>query len=111
MSYRTDRPRIDLVHRATGLVRIATGHGFQRGVATLLADEFFLIAHEERSGRSRLHPRATGLGLAAGLLGELILLERVQVYRGELAVVSREPPGDALQHNVLDLLIVQRQHR
>jgi hypothetical protein len=80
-------------------------------VAAVLADQFYLIAHEDRTGRSRLHPRATGLGLAAALVGELMLLDRVRVYGGELCVVSREPPGDALAHNVLDLLIVQRQHR
>jgi hypothetical protein len=83
----------------------------QRGVATLLADQFYLIAHEDRTGRSRLHPRATGLGLAAGLVGELMLQGRVRVFGGELGVVSREPPGDVLSHNILDLLIAQRQHR
>jgi hypothetical protein len=80
-------------------------------VAKLLADQFYLIAHDDRGGRSRLHPRATGLGLAAALIGELVLLERVRVYNGELFVVSREPPGDALTHDILDLLVVQRQHR
>src|SRR5262249_41205672 len=83
----------------------------KRGVAAVLADQFYLIAHEDRAGRSRLHPRATGLGLAAALLGELMLLERVRVYEGDLLVVSREPPGAALSHNSLDLLVVQRQHR
>ena len=111
MSYRTDRPRIDLVHTATVLVRIATGHGFQRGVATLLADEFFLIAHEERTGRSRLHPRATGLGLAAALIGELILMGRVGLADGDLYVLNRNPPTDALAHEVLELLLAQPQHR
>lgn len=77
----------------------------------MLADQFYLIAHEDRTGRSRLHPRATGLGLAAAIVGELVLLDRVRVYNGELLVVGREPPGDALAHDVLDLLIVQRQHR
>jgi len=80
-------------------------------VAALLADEFYLIAHEDRSGRSRLHPRATNLGLAACLLGELILTDRVRVFEGDLYVVSREPPRDALAHNVLDLLLAQPQHR
>jgi hypothetical protein len=80
-------------------------------VAALLADQFFLIAHEDRTGRSRLHPRATGLGLAAGLVGELILQRRVGVAHGELGVVNREAPGDVLAHNVLDLLIAQPQHR
>jgi len=80
-------------------------------VATWLADQFYLIAHEDRTGRSRLHPRATELGLAAALVGELVLLERVRISGGELTVVSSEPPGDALAHNLLDLLIVQRHHR
>lgn len=76
-----------------------------------LADQFFLIAHEDRTGRSRLHPRATGLGLAAALVGELMLLRRVSVYDGELRVVSRETPGDVLAHNLLDLFVAQQQHR
>jgi hypothetical protein len=80
-------------------------------VSALLADEFFLIAHEDRTGRSRLHPRATGLGLAACLVGELILQGRMQVTDGELAVVSLRPPGDLLAHNVLDLVAQQPQHR
>jgi hypothetical protein len=76
----------------------------------VLADQFFLIAHEDRTGRSRLHPRATGLGLAAALLGELMLDGRVRVFDGDLHVVSRQPPRDALAHDILDLLIAQPQH-
>lgn len=76
----------------------------------MLADQFFLIAHEDRTGRSRLHPRATGLGLAAALLGELMLDGRVRVFDGDLHVVSRQPPRDALAHDILDLLIAQPQH-
>src|SRR5437764_3487944 len=82
-----------------------------RGVGGVLADQYYLIAHEDRTGRSRLHPRATGLGLAACLVGELMLQERVRVCGGELAVVNRRPPGDLLAHNILDLLVVQPQHR
>lgn len=81
------------------------------GVAALLADQFFLIAHEDRTGKSRLHPRATGLGLAAALLGELVMMGRLRAVDGELFVVNPEPPGDALAHDVLDLLIAQRHHR
>jgi hypothetical protein len=80
-------------------------------VSALLADEFFLIAHEDRTGRSRLHPRATGLGLAACLVGELMVQGRVRAVCGELTVVNRRPPGDLLAHNVLDLLVAQPQHR
>jgi len=76
-----------------------------------LADQYFLIAHEDRTGRSRLHPRATGLGLAAALIGELMLNGRVRIIDGELHIVDRRPPGDALGHDILDLLIAQPQHR
>jgi hypothetical protein len=79
-------------------------------VATLLADQFFLIAHEDRNGRSRLHPRATGLGLSAALIAELMLLGRARVLDGDLRVVNREPPVDVLAHNILDLVVAQPQH-
>lgn len=77
----------------------------------MLADQYFLIAHEDRTGRSRLHPRATGLGLAAALLGELLLEGRLRIIEGDLHIVSRQPPSDALAHDILDLLIAQPQHR
>ena len=77
----------------------------------MLADQYFLIAHEDRTGRSRLHPRATGLGLAAALIGELILEVRVGIADGDLIILDRHPPADALAHDILDLLIAQSRHR
>jgi hypothetical protein len=77
----------------------------------VLADQFFLIAHEDRTGRSRLHPRATGIGLAAALLGELILEGRLGIIGGDLELESNHPPRDALTHSILDLIIAQPQHR
>jgi hypothetical protein len=77
----------------------------------VLADQYFLIAHEDRTGRSRLHPRATGLGLAAALIGELILEGRVGIADGDLIILDRHPPADALAHDILDLLIAQSRHR
>jgi hypothetical protein len=79
-------------------------------VAQVLADKYYLIAHEDRTGRSRLHPRATGLGLAAALLSELVLEGRIGITDGELYIVDRHPPRDALAHDVLDLLSAQSQH-
>jgi hypothetical protein len=77
----------------------------------VLADQYFLIAHEDRTGRSRLHPRATGLGLAAALIGELILEGRVGIADGDLVILDRHPPADALAHDILDLLVAQSRHR
>jgi hypothetical protein len=81
------------------------------GSGGVLADQFYLIAHEDRTGRSRLHPRATGIGLAASLLGELILDNKLRIFAGDLEIVSNHPPRDGLDHAVLDLLIAQPQHR
>src|SRR3954465_3853731 len=77
----------------------------------MLANSYSLIAPDDRTGRSRLHPRATGLGLAAALLGELMLFGRLRAMTGDLYVVSQEPPGDSLSHTLLDLLLAQPQHK
>ncbi len=77
----------------------------------LIADEFFLIAHNDSRGKARLHPAAAGLGLAAGLLGELILSGRITVSDGLVIVLDRRPPADALAHTVLDQLIGEPQHQ
>ncbi|GIM87721.1 GOLPH3/VPS74 family protein [Salinispora arenicola] len=77
----------------------------------LVADEFFLVAHNDIRGKARLHPAATGLGLAGGLLGELVLYGHIMVVDGDLSVVDRRPPADALAHTVLDQLVGEAQHR
>jgi hypothetical protein len=77
----------------------------------LLADELFCVAHDDRTGRARLHPRVLGLGLAAGLLGELVLFERIDIRDGGLNVVRRDPPPGAAAHATLALLLAQPQHR
>jgi hypothetical protein len=77
----------------------------------LIADEFFLIAHNDSRGKARLHPSATGLGLAASLLGELVLFGQITVSSGLVAIVDRRPPADALAHTVLDQLVGESQHQ
>ncbi|MGC5053001.1 GOLPH3/VPS74 family protein [Micromonospora sp. DT48] len=77
----------------------------------LTADEFFLIAHNDNRGKAKLHPAATGLGLAGGLLGELVLYGHVTVTAGQVAVIDRRPPADALAHTVLDQLVGEAQHQ
>lgn len=76
----------------------------------LLADEFFCIAHDDRTGRPRCHPRVVGLGLASGLLGELLLYGRITIEDGSILITHRAPPADALAHATLDQLLAQPQH-
>jgi hypothetical protein len=66
----------------------------------LLADEFFLLAHDDVSGKPRLHPRVAGIGLASALLGELILFGRIRIQGGDLVVVERRPVDDGLTNRV-----------
>ena len=78
----------------------------------LVADDLFLMAHHEVSGRPYLSARAVGLGLAGGLLAELVLAGRVHVVGGSVAVVGGGVLADGLERAVLELLAGQdgRQH-
>jgi Golgi phosphoprotein 3 (GPP34) len=69
----------------------------------LLADDLYLIAHHERTGRPLLAPRAAGLGLAGALLGELVLAGAVTLTAGKVAVTG-PAPGEELAAAVLGLL-------
>src|SRR5437762_1499640 len=75
----------------------------------LLADDLFLVMHDDRTGRPRLHLRAVGLGLGGALLGELMLSRRLSITDGHLVVLSDQPPRDVVTHAVLDQVIVERQ--
>jgi hypothetical protein len=77
-----------------------------------LADELFCVAHDDRTGRCRIHHRVAGLGLAAGLLGELILRGRVDLAAdGGLRVLNTASVRDVLAQSTLSLLLAQPQHR
>jgi hypothetical protein len=57
-----------------------------------IADELYLIAHHELTGRAHLAPRAVGLGLAGALLAELILADALTVAAGTVVAAA---PGRA----------------
>jgi hypothetical protein len=79
--------------------------------SVLLGDEFYFVAHEDTTGKPRLHPRAVGLGLSSALLAELVMFGRITVQAGVLSILDRRPPDDALAHTTLDQLIGEQQHR
>jgi hypothetical protein len=77
-----------------------------------LADEFFFIAHEVQTGKLRLNARSAGLGLAGGLLGELVLHGNIDVANGTLTVVDGQAvPEDDLGYRILRQLAADRQNR
>lgn len=68
-----------------------------------LADELCLVAHDDVTGRLRLHSRAAALGIAAALLAELMLGGQLTAAPGgTLAAVKGAPaPGDMLAARIL----------
>jgi hypothetical protein len=88
------------------------------GGTGLIADDLWLMAHHESSGRSFLGPRPLGIGLAGGLLAELMLsscvivgfdgavVARPQVPRERLAYqVHEQIAGEAERHALADWLL------
>jgi hypothetical protein len=76
----------------------------------LLAEAFFLVAHEDTSGRPRLHSRAVGLGLGSALLAELLLSGHVAWSDGRVVahrMAHQRPPGDVLLHVVVDRIVAE----
>jgi hypothetical protein len=68
-----------------------------------LADDLYLISHDERTGRPLLAPRAAGLGLAGALLAELALPGAIGVRAGQVRVTG-SAPEEGLAAGVLGLV-------
>jgi hypothetical protein len=74
------------------------------------ADEVYLLAHNDVTGKPYIQPRPLGLGLAGGLLAELVLYGALGVSDDELIVaVGHRPPADELAHRVLGLVASERE--
>jgi Golgi phosphoprotein 3 (GPP34) len=68
----------------------------------LVADDLWLLAHSDVSGKPYMQPRALGLVLAGGLLAELVLAGAVSIRHDDIAVMlARRPPPDELLARVL----------
>lgn len=68
----------------------------------LLGDEFWLVAHDENTGRPKLSARVLGLGLAAALLGELVYYRSITIQNGYIYAAGHAPPQDAVARTVLE---------
>ena len=75
-----------------------------------LADDLYLVAHHEQTGKPHLQPRALGLGLAGGLLAELMLSRSIRLWRGRVMAADASPPGDGLARSVLGQVAGEREH-
>jgi hypothetical protein len=74
-----------------------------------LADDLYLVAHHEITGKPHLQPRALGLGVAAGLLGELMLPGAIYLTRGLVMIGDGSRPADELTGRILNLIGSERE--
>jgi hypothetical protein len=76
----------------------------------LVADDLYLMAHHELSGKPYVQPRALGLGLAGGLLAELVLEGSISLDEHDGIVVANRPaPKEGLARHLLDLVLKERE--
>lgn len=75
----------------------------------LLADDLYLLAHDDKSGRPCLQARALGVGLGGALLGELLLDGMIRIRDGRLIMISPIDPHGQLARRLLRELIEERE--
>ena len=77
----------------------------------LLADDLYLLAHHDVTGRAYLQPRALGIGLAGGLLAELVFADAIRVGGGHVTQIGGSRAHDRLGQQVLTVLARDREWR
>lgn len=70
-----------------------------------VADEIYLLCHDDRTGNATVAPRVMGAGLAAGLVGELLLSGNLRLHGGGLYPAAEAvAPEDRLAREVLEVV-------
>src|SRR4030095_15012942 len=75
-----------------------------------LADELFLVGHDQYSGKAQVDDRALDTGLAGGVLGGMVLAGRIGVNGDTMIEVrDRRPYGDRVTDAALAEVLKQDQ--
>jgi hypothetical protein len=77
----------------------------------LVADDLYLMAHHDVSGRALLQPRPLGIGLAGALLAELMLGASITVRYDGAVLAGRAGPGEDLARQVRDQIAGEQEPR
>ena len=96
----------------------SAGHGPWRGPVNaglagtgLVADDLYLMAHHDLNGKPLLQARPLGIGLAGGLLAELMLGGSIGLRYDGAVLVGRSWPGDDLARRVRDQIAAEPEPR
>ena len=81
------------------------------GGTGLVADDLYLMAHHDLTGKPLLQPRPLGLGLAGGLLAELMLGGSIGLRYDGVVLAGRTWPGDDLARRVRDQIAAEPEPR
>jgi Golgi phosphoprotein 3 (GPP34) len=73
-----------------------------------LADDLYLLAHHDVTGRPFLQPRALRLGLAGGLLAELLFDGAIWLRGGRVGPAAEVRSDDELLRRIVAVLLAER---
>lgn len=73
-----------------------------------LADQLFLVGHDENTGRAHVADSVLDSGLAGAVLAELVLADRIAVVDGLVLVRDHRPYGETVTDSALAEVIKQR---
>jgi hypothetical protein len=74
----------------------------------LLADDFYLMAHDPAGGRPRLSGTMLGFGAAGALVGELLIAGRLRFDQGVLLPVGPAPAYGTASAHVVSLVLCEQ---
>lgn len=72
-----------------------------------IADDLWLLAHDDETGRPFLQPRALGVGLGGALLAELMFTGAIRIRSGRIESTGQELPDDHIGREVLSVLMAE----
>ena len=73
-----------------------------------LSDEFFLIGHDEFTGKPAINRELIACGLSAALLAELMISGQLGMQDGRVTLLDTAPTGELVSDQVLELVGQQR---
>jgi hypothetical protein len=74
-----------------------------------IADDLYLMAHHDMTGKPFVQPRALGIALASGLLAELMLGASISLRADRAVLPGRSLPEDELARHVRDLIAAEHE--
>jgi hypothetical protein len=74
-----------------------------------IADDLYLMAHHDVTGKPFVQPRALGIALAGGLLAELMLGASISLRADGAVLPGRSWPEDELARHVRDLIAAEHE--